>query len=133
MAANDVKNPPGNRNMGRRSYRGGADQPERRAHRRLKISEGSGWIQTLPQFSVIDISPSGIGLTANHPVQAGERIRISLQGGPSADAQVINCRPEETSLSLFSLEFRVGCQFVAANEGGRLVDEIEYQLASMMG
>ena len=133
MAANDGKKTRNYWNSAPGSQGSGSNRRERRAHRRLKISLGSEWIETLPKFGVVDVSPSGIGLAADHPVRAGERIRVSLRGGPSADAQVVSCRAQETSLSLFSLEFRIGCQFTAIHEGGRLVDEIEYQLASIMG
>ena len=116
------------------STRGRAsDQPERRTHRRLTISAGSDWIQTAPKYAVLDISPAGVGLTAEHPVRAGDIVRVFLRGGPSADALVINSRLEGLPKQLFGLEFRLGCRFLAASEGGKLVDKIEHQLASMMG
>jgi hypothetical protein len=112
---------------------GGSGQRERRAHRRLKISPESEWIQTMPKYVVMDISPAGIGLTADYPVRTGDMVRVFLWGGPSADAQVLNCRLGRLPKQMLGLEFRLGCRFVAVREGGRLLDEIEHQLASVMG
>ena len=133
MNGDDPKDRPNGRSTSPGTWGSASDQPERRFHRRLKILPGSDWILTFPKYAVLDISPTGIGLKAEHPVRAGEMVRVFLQGGPSADAQVLSCRLRNLPKQLLGLEFRLGCRFIAAGEGRRLLEQIEYQLASLMG
>jgi hypothetical protein len=122
---------PGQSQAGRKA-RGPAGQ-ERRATRRFDISKSETWISTIPRFSLLDVSPSGAGLVSQYPVRSGEMIRISVKGGPSADALVVYCRLGEVADTPLINNFHVGCRFISRKEADDLTNRIEYQLASILG
>ena len=126
-----VKRPAGELYRNPRS--GQPDGPERRSNPRFKLSSGSGWIRTIPKYSLLDISASGVALKSDYPVRTGDLVRVSLRDGPSADALVVSCRLGRMPKLHLIPEFRLGCRFTTRHEGDRLFDRIEYQLASMMG
>lgn len=106
---------------------------DRRAYRRFDLSRSETWISTVPSFSLLDVSSTGAGLRSNYPVRSGEIIRISVKGGPSADALVVYCRIGAMPEAHLVNNFHVGCRFISRKEASDLTDRIEYQLASMIG
>ncbi len=100
------------------------DQQERRGSPRFNVSGEGDSIRTIPAFSVVDISASGVGLSADYPVRPGELVRVSIKDGLSADALVVSCRLGDSANRHLLPEFRLGCKFMAHQEGQRLLERM---------
>ena len=85
---------------------------DKRRHPRLRVDTGDLFISTVPEFSVLDMSLSGMAFLSNHPLGEGEVIHIALGDMLSIDAQILNCRLEEAPSEFLDAQFRINCEFV---------------------
>ncbi len=100
------------------------DQKERRGSPRFNVADDGDSIRTIPVFLVVDISASGVGLSADYPVRPGELVRVLIKDGISADALVVSCRLGNSANRHLLPEFRLGCKFMAQREGHRLLERM---------
>ena len=94
---------------------------ERRKFPRLQVSSHDIWVDSMMQFVVADMSPSGVALTCNHPVRLGEVLRFALGPLQGADAKVVACELEESPTEYLDAQYRVHCKFLNIKQGMRLV------------
>lgn len=94
---------------------------ERRAFPRLKITSSDIWIDSVAQFSLVDMSPSGVALNCNHPVKVGKVLRFSLGPLSGAGARVLACELEESPTEHLDAQYRVTCRFLRADEAMNLI------------
>lgn len=100
------------------------EQQERRGSPRFNVSGEGDSIRTIPAFLLVDISASGVGLSADYPVWPGDMVRVSIKDGISADALVVSCRLGDSANRHLLPEFRLGCKFMAHQEGQRLLERM---------
>ena len=100
------------------------DQTERRGSPRFNVSGEGDSIRTIPAFLIVDISASGVGLSADYPVRPGDLVRVSIKDGFSADALVVSCRLGDSANRHLLPEFRLGCKYMAQREGLRLLERM---------
>jgi len=96
-------------------------EKERRSFHRLKIAAKDMWIDSVAEFSIIDMSPSGIALQCNHPIDAGQTLKLSVGRGAHADAKVIACDMEEAPSEHLDGVYRIHCRFSNETQGMELL------------
>ena len=94
---------------------------ERRQFPRLRVNSNDLWIDTMVQFSVLNMSPSGVALNCNHPVQPGDVLEISLGPLQGAKAEVVSCELEESPSEHLDAQYQVRCRFLKVKEGMKLI------------
>ena len=94
---------------------------ERRAFPRLQITSNDIWIDSVAQFSLVDMSPSGVALNCNHPVKVGKVLKFSLGPLSGAGARVLACKLEESPTEHLDAQYLVRCRFLKVKEGMKLV------------
>ena len=94
---------------------------ERRKYPRLKIISDDLWIDSMAQFVVVDMSPSGVALNCNYPLQLGDVLRIALGPLQGADAKVIGCDLIDSPTEYLDAQYRVHCVFLNIKAGMKLV------------
>ena len=101
---------------------------EKRRHPRLSVDSQDMWISTVPEFSVIDMSMSGMAFHSNHPLEAGEVIHIALGAMLSVDATVRSCKLEEAPSEYLDAQFRIQCEFLQDYSGMELLVSLKGRL-----
>lgn len=91
---------------------GSTGASDKRRHPRMVVETGELFISTVPEFSVLDMSLSGMAFLSNHPLEEGEMIHIALGDMISVDAQILTCRLEEAPTEFLDAQFRINCEFV---------------------
>ena len=94
---------------------------EQRGFPRLHVSSSDIWIDSMVGFSVLNMSPSGVALNSNHPVQLGEVLKFSLGPLQGADAEVVACQLEESPTEHLDAQYLVRCRFLIVKDGMKLV------------
>ena len=94
---------------------------ERRQLPRLKVNSTELWIDAVVEFSVIDMSPSGVALICNFPVMPGEMLKFSLGPVSMAEAEIIDCTIVESATDHLDGMFHVRCKFTSKIDGTRLL------------
>lgn len=94
---------------------------ERRAFPRLKITSSDIWIESVAQFSLVDMSPSGVALNCNHPLKVGKVLGFSLGPLRGADAKVLACELKESPTEHLDAQYRVTCRFLKPREAMDLI------------
>lgn len=90
---------------------------DKRRHPRLSVDSGDLFISSVPEFSVLDMSLSGMAFLSNHPLGDGEIIHIALGSMLSVDAQILSCRLEEAPSEFLDAQFRINCEFLHDSRG----------------
>lgn len=98
---------------------------ERRKYPRLKILSSDIWIESMAQFEVVNMSPSGVALNCSLPVRLGEVLKFSLGPIQGADARVIACDLIDSSAGYLSAQYRVHCKFLSVKDGMKLVVKVK--------
>lgn len=98
---------------------------ERRIHPRLKVQSADLWISSVPEFSMIDMSASGLALMANYPLQPGEHITVSVGQALSIQAEVVRCQLVESATQYDHALFRIHCRFAEEASGMELLVEVK--------
>ena len=98
---------------------------ERRSHPRLAVKSADVWISSVPEFSMVDLSVSGIALMANYPLPPGERLTVSLGTALSIEAEVVHCQLVESPTDYSDAVFRIQCRFAQEAEGMELVVQVK--------
>ena len=104
---------------------GEPDGRERRTHPRMKAKSEDLRISSIPEFSIIDMSLSGMAVLSNHPLGEGEMIEINLGDTLKADAVVVGCRMEESTSEFLDSHFRIQCKFNEDYKGMELLVKIK--------
>ena len=94
---------------------------ERRKFPRLKVNSSEIWIDAVAKFSLVDMSPSGVAVLCNHPVQIGESLKFSLGPIHGAEAIVVACELDESPTENLDAQYRVHCKFRNTKEGMSLI------------
>ncbi len=97
---------------------------ERRELPRLKIATDDEWINTVPDFLVLDLSASGAGLSSTYPLKKGDTVTITSRDGTSVEATVVACRMKDPTTEYLSPEFRIGCKFLNDSDGLNLIERM---------
>ena len=97
----------------------------RRTHPRLAVQAADLWISSVPEFSMIDMSASGLALMANYPLQPGEQITVSLGQALSIQAEVMRCQLVESPTQYDHALFRIQCRFAEEVKGMELLVEVK--------
>lgn len=100
---------------------------DRREHPRLKVNTSDFWITTVPEYSVLDLSATGIAIGANYPLPRGEVITVALGADCSAKAQVVACQLVDSPTEHQDAEFRIQCRFLERESGMALVVGAKYR------
>jgi PilZ domain len=98
---------------------------ERRTHPRLAVKAADLWISSVPEFTMVDLSASGVALMANYPLKPGELVTVSLGTVLSLEAEVLHCQLVESPTDYSDAVFRIQCRFAQENEGMELVVKIK--------
>ena len=102
--------------------------PEKRSHPRLKVTSRDLWINTVPEFSLVDMSASGLAVRSNSPLVEGELIQISLGSSFSVEAEVVSSRMLISPDAYTDGEFLIQCRFLEDLQGMKLlVKTVQYQ------
>ena len=104
---------------------------ERRVHPRLSVTSADIWISSVPEFSMVDLSASGVALMANYPLTPGEQITVSLGNSLSIEAEVVHCQLVESPTAYSDAVFRIQCRFAEELKGMELVVKVkQHEFAS---
>ena len=98
---------------------------ERRTHPRLAVKSADLWISSVPEFSMVDLSASGVALMSNYPLKPGEIVTMSLGTVLSLEAEVLHCQLGESPTDYSDAVFRIQCRFAQETEGMELVVKIK--------
>lgn len=98
---------------------------ERRTHPRLAVKAADIWISSVPEFSMVDLSASGVALMSNYPLKPGEIITVSLGHALAIEAEVVHCQLVESPTDYSDAVFRIQCRFAKENEGMELVVRVK--------
>jgi hypothetical protein len=98
---------------------------ERRIHPRLAVTSADIWISSVPEFTMVDLSISGLALMANYPLKPGEQITISMGTALSIEAEVVKCQLVESPTDYSDAVFRIQCRFAEELKGMELVVQIK--------
>ncbi len=107
--------------------KGGQD---RRTHPRLAVKAADLWISSVPEYSMVDLSISGLAIMSNYPLQPGEVLTMTLGSALSMEAEVVNCQLVESPTDYSDAVFRIQCKFREELKGMELVVKVkarEYQ------
>jgi len=105
-------------------------EQDRRIHPRLAVKAADIWISSVPEYSLVDLSVSGLALMANYPLQPGEVITMTMGTTLSLEAEVVNCTLVESPTDYSDAVFRIQCRFREELQGMELVVRVksrEYQ------
>jgi PilZ domain len=103
---------------------------ERRTHPRLAVKAADLWISSVPEYSLVDLSVSGLAIMANYPLDPGQVITMTLGTAMTLEAEVINCQLVESPTDYSDAVFRIQCRFEEELQGMELVVQVkkrEYQ------
>lgn len=103
------------------------DMNDKRRHPRLSVDASDMFISSVPEFSVLDMSLSGMAFLSNHPLGEGEIIHIALGSMLSVDAQILTCRLEEAPSEFLDAQFRINCEFLHDTRGMELLVSLKGQ------
>lgn len=98
---------------------------ERRAHPRLTVKSADIWISSVPEFSMVDLSASGVALLANYPLKPGDQITVALGNVLMIEAEVVECHLIESPTQYSDAVFRLQCRFAEETKGMELVVKIK--------
>lgn len=98
---------------------------DRRTHPRLAVKSADLWISSVPEFSMVDMSASGVALMANYPLQPGEVVTLSLGSALTLEAEVVNCQLVESPTDYTDAVFRIQCRFAEEVRGMELLVEVK--------
>lgn len=101
------------------------DADERRAHPRLSVKSADIWISSVPEFSMVDLSASGLALLANYPLQPSEQITVALGNALTIEAEVVQCQLVESPTQYSDAIFRIQCRFAEERKGMELVVKVK--------
>lgn len=96
-------------------------EQERRAFPRLKIESSDLWIDSIAQFDMVDMSPSGVALHCNHPIEVGKVLEFTLDEHKGVKARVAACELVESPTEYLDAQYRVQCEFLAASKAMALI------------
>ena len=82
-----------------------------RAHPRFQVKTDDLWISSVPDFSLLDISASGLAIRSNYPLEKGQVIEISLGNALQASATVVDCKLVSSADEWSEAEFRISCHY----------------------
>lgn len=102
-----------------------AGASERRTHPRLAVHSADLWVSSVPEFSMIDMSASGVALMANYPLQPGEVVTMALGSALSIEAEVVNCQLVESPTDYTDAVFRIQCRFAEEVQGMELLVQVK--------
>ena len=96
-------------------------EEERREFPRLTISASDLWIDSVAQFTVVDMSPSGVALVCNHPIETGKVLNFTTEPDKDVEAEVVACELDESPTEHLDAQYRVHCKFRDKKMGMNLV------------
>lgn len=111
----------------RRGEISSTDINDKRRHPRMNVNASDMFISSVPEFSVLDMSLSGMAFLSNHPLAEGEIIHIALGSMLSVDAQILTCRLEEAPSEFLDAQFRINCEFLQDTRGMELLVSLKGQ------
>lgn len=94
---------------------------DRRDDPRFQVVTDDLWINEVPEFSLLDLSVSGLAISATYPLPPGAHIDVGLGNQVTAHAEVLGCRLVETATLYTPAEFRINCRFADATNGMELL------------
>ena len=94
---------------------------EHRQHPRFRLCSNIVWRAGRFQFSIVDLSISGISFDANEPLERDRTITVRLSDLVSVRARVIGCEPMEPTDMFIAGRHRIRCQFEDTVEGLRFL------------
>lgn len=105
--------------QGRLEVRGSGH--EHREHPRFRLWSNIVWTSGEFQFSIVDLSVSGIAFDANQDFPAGRIITVRLSDLISVQAEVLGTTTLEPTPMFFLARYRVRCRFQDEVEGMRFL------------
>jgi PilZ domain len=94
---------------------------EQRRHPRFPLCANIVWTAGDFQFSIVDLSISGVAFDANRAFEAGREIVVRLSDLVSVRARVIGSTAMESTPMFFTGRYRVRCTFEDSVEGLRFL------------
>jgi PilZ domain len=94
---------------------------EQRAHPRFRMWSNIVWTAGNFQFSIVDLSISGVAFDANQALEPEREIVVRLSDLISVRARVVACSPVESTPMFFTGRYRVRCHFEDTVEGLRFL------------
>lgn len=96
---------------------------ERRGFARVIVDSSDLWTDSVVHITVVDVSPTGVALASNHPIEIGKKLNISYDSGKPVTSEVVACEIDESPTEFLDPQYRVHCKFSSAKDGMRLVLE----------
>jgi hypothetical protein len=92
-----------------------------------RILPGNGHIRVRvePDFSMINVSASGLAFHSDLPFTPGGTLTIVLEDAFNVAGRVIGCSLEETDPSFLETHYRVQCRFEDLEQGKQLLVRLE--------
>lgn len=94
---------------------------EHRAHPRFRLLSNVVWTAGEFQFSIVDLSISGIAFDSNFACEAGRELVVRLSDLISVRAQVVGTSKLEPTPMFIAGRYRARCRFVDEVEGLRFL------------
>lgn len=93
---------------------------ERREYPRLIVGASDIWIDSVAQITIADVSPSGVALVCNHPIELGTELNIASSANKPVPAIVVACDIDESPTEFLDPQYRVHCEFRNLKDGMKL-------------
>ena len=87
------------------------DDAERRANPRFQLCHNIIWATGEFNFSIVDISVSGLAFDSSHWHDPGRKIALKFGDLVSVQTSVLNCMEMESTPLFYMKRFRVQCRF----------------------
>ena len=100
---------------------GGEADADRRTDPRFHVQTDDLWINSVPNFQVLDVSISGIAIAASYPLRPGDTIDVVLGNDVKAQATGVGCRLVDSATQYSDAEFRINCRFAEPERGMELL------------
>jgi hypothetical protein len=94
---------------------------EHRVHPRFRLLSDIIWTSGAFQFSIVDLSISGISFDSNTAFEPGRMLHVRLSDLISISAEVISTAPLETTPMYLDKRLRVRCRFESDLDGMRFL------------
>ena len=96
----------------------GANQ---RVNPRFRVKTDDLWISSVPDFTLLDMSITGLAIRSNYPLEVDQVIEVSLGSSLSATAIVVDCKLVGSADEWTDAEFRISCRYAEDLRGKELL------------
>ena len=92
-----------------------------RTHPRFRVKSDDLWIASVPDFTLLDMSASGMAIRSNYPLDKGQLIEVSLGDEIRTTATVVDCQLVSSADEWTDADFRISCHYTEDLRGKEIL------------